>query len=203
MEIDDNDQVEEMFHCLSSNDKIIFKSEKQDTGPLNINDKYNIAKTLFARSPGLFLEHFYRYLTYETHAIHFESLGSDDFMVLHYLQKLKNLGNKVVLKNRRFKKLNQLLSEGKYFSHEQMKTRQPLLYERYIGTVISDKSQEEKLGRCYDSFSGFLMNNLLYREDRLRKNSELLKEQNTSSHGNEVECVFIDVFNNSSRLANR
>lgn len=54
----------------------------------------------------------------------------------------------VQIKNRRFEALKKLITEGSYFSEEEMRKRNPLLYEQLIGQFLTE---EEKHDREYDT----------------------------------------------------
>nr|XP_046271374.1 coiled-coil domain-containing protein 97 isoform X2 [Scatophagus argus] len=52
--------------------------------------------------------------------------------------------NKTRVRNQRYAALRALQKEGHYFSEEQMRMRQPLLYEQYIGQYLTDEEVLER-----------------------------------------------------------
>ncbi|XP_058509666.1 coiled-coil domain-containing protein 97 [Solea solea] len=72
----------------------------------------------------------------------------------HYSQVIqrRDAGSKdrKQVRNHRFAALRALQKEGQYFSEEQMRMREPLLYEQYIGQYLTD---EEVLERSQEAMS--------------------------------------------------
>jgi hypothetical protein len=52
---------------------------------------------------------------------------------LHRLAIEATVSKRSIIKNRRFKKLQELIEQGEYFSEEQIKKRDPLMYHMYVG----------------------------------------------------------------------
>ncbi|XP_045930253.1 coiled-coil domain-containing protein 97 [Micropterus dolomieu] len=52
--------------------------------------------------------------------------------------------NRTRVRNQRYAALRALQSEGQYFSEEQMRMREPLLYEQYIGQYLTDDEVLER-----------------------------------------------------------
>lgn len=45
------------------------------------------------------------------------------------------------IKNRRFDALKKMVTEGTYFSEEEMRKRNPLLYEQLVGQYLSEEEK--------------------------------------------------------------
>ncbi|XP_070779653.1 coiled-coil domain-containing protein 97 isoform X2 [Enoplosus armatus] len=52
--------------------------------------------------------------------------------------------NRIRVRNQRYAALRALQTEGQYFSEEQMRMREPLLYEQYIGQYLTDEEVLER-----------------------------------------------------------
>ncbi|KAF3846691.1 hypothetical protein F7725_003769 [Dissostichus mawsoni] len=77
---------------------------------------------------------------------------SSDPRVLHYGKVIERRAaaftNRTRVRNQRYAALRALQEGGEYFSDEQMRIREPLLYEQYIGQYLTD---EEVLARSQES----------------------------------------------------
>ncbi|TWW69569.1 coiled-coil domain-containing protein 97 [Takifugu flavidus] len=66
----------------------------------------------------------------------------------HYSQVIQRRAgdytDRTRVRNHRYAALRALQREGKYFSEEQMRSRQPLLYEQYIGQYLTDEEILER-----------------------------------------------------------
>ena len=100
---------------------------------------------LLCRDPGVFLERHGRLLTTEEIG-EFERLRDSNYEVDFYLAQLNQPAIPTgslssVAKNRRFAKMENLMSEGTYFSMDEMRQRQPYLYHLHVGQYT--KQQED------------------------------------------------------------
>ncbi|XP_036828183.1 coiled-coil domain-containing protein 97 isoform X2 [Oncorhynchus mykiss] len=59
--------------------------------------------------------------------------------------------NRTRVRNQRYAALRELQREGQYFSEDQMRSREPLLYEQYIGQYLTE---EELLHRSLEAMQG-------------------------------------------------
>ncbi|KAM9784582.1 coiled-coil domain-containing protein 97 [Syngnathus typhle] len=101
----------------------------------------------------VFLERYHRSLKPE-HLAAFSHVSTDP-RAQHYSEVIQKQAagraRKTQVRNQRYAALRALQKEGQYFSEEQMRTREPLLYEQYIGQYLTDdevieRSQEAMLG---------------------------------------------------------
>nr|CAD7576124.1 unnamed protein product [Timema californicum] len=109
---------------------------------LTFVQKRKIAEDLLSKNSGQFLARFGQFLEPQ-HLKCFDITNEDgmDYEVQYYLKQLQRFHNKskmrVVIKNRRYEALKKLVNEGTYFSDEEMKKRNPLLYDRLVGCYLS------------------------------------------------------------------
>ena len=50
-------------------------------------------------------------------------------------RRLNERTNQTKIRNRRYEAMKELLSKGDYFSDDEMKRRDPLLYDQMVGTI--------------------------------------------------------------------
>ncbi|KAM7386544.1 hypothetical protein PAMA_009245 [Pampus argenteus] len=104
----------------------------------------------FRSRPLVFLERYHACLKPE-HLSAFNHVSSDP-RAQHYSKVIqrRNAGcpNRTRVRNQRYAALRVLQKEGDYFSEEQMRIREPLLYEQYIGQYLTD---EEVLARSQEA----------------------------------------------------
>ncbi|XP_068605776.1 coiled-coil domain-containing protein 97 [Brachionichthys hirsutus] len=92
--------------------------------------------------------------------------------------------NRIRVRNQRYAALRALQKEGQYFSEEQMRTREPLLYEQYIGQYLTDeevleRSQEANAAGATDAGTGGLAGLLLntYQEHLIQNRLQAEQER--------------------------
>ncbi|XP_072919941.1 coiled-coil domain-containing protein 97 isoform X3 [Hemitrygon akajei] len=141
-----------MFHAISSS-KAVIKSQQKDEPDLRYDQKLSIVKELFYCKPVVFLERFHKIIR-EEHLVCFGHL-SDNYEVAFYCNEVRKSSKKksarTNVRNKRYAALQQLIKDGEYFSDEQMRTRDPLLYEQYIRQYMTD---EELLAQNSRNLSG-------------------------------------------------
>ncbi|KAM3183465.1 hypothetical protein ACTXT7_010307 [Hymenolepis weldensis] len=75
------------------------------------------------------------------------------------------------IKNRRLVALRRMAAEAEadptegFFSHEAMRERDPVLWERMVGRHLTNAQRRSLLGHQYESFSGMLLSQLLESEE--------------------------------------
>ncbi|XP_069005761.1 coiled-coil domain-containing protein 97 [Embiotoca jacksoni] len=96
--------------------------------------------------PLVFLERYHACLKPQ----HLSAFGhvSSDPRALHYSEVIQRrtaaCTNRTRVRNQRYAALRALQKEGQYFSEEQMRMREPLLYEQYIGQYLTDEEVLER-----------------------------------------------------------
>ncbi|XP_068193250.1 coiled-coil domain-containing protein 97 [Antennarius striatus] len=96
--------------------------------------------------PLVFLERYYAWLRPEDLSA-FAHVCSDP-RAQHYSKVIQRRAaastNRTRVRNQRYAALRALQKEGQYFSEEQMRLREPLLYEQYIGQYLTDEEVLER-----------------------------------------------------------
>ncbi|XP_067874992.1 coiled-coil domain-containing protein 97 [Heterodontus francisci] len=129
-----------MFHTIASS-KAQIKSQQKDEPDLVYDQKLDIIKDLFWCKPVVFLERFHKIIR-EEHLVCFNHLAGN-YEVTFYSNEIKKFSMKKAartnVRNKRYAALQQLIKDGEYFSDEQMRTRDPLLYEQYIRQYMTEE----------------------------------------------------------------
>ncbi|XP_018428270.1 PREDICTED: coiled-coil domain-containing protein 97 [Nanorana parkeri] len=103
--------------------------------------KMSILLDLYQSKPIIFLERFRKVLKDE-HLQCFSQL-SGDYTADFYFKEIRKASLKKVnhtrVRNKRYAALQQLISAGEYFSDEEMRLRDPLMYEHYVGQYQSEE----------------------------------------------------------------
>jgi hypothetical protein len=145
---------------------------------------------LLRRDPAIFLERHGTKLTDKE--LSFFECFTENYEVNWYLQTLyKNIHeptqyqverkNKII-KNRRYAYLQNLISEGEYFSEESMKIRSPSLYYHYIGKYRTEDKvvpYDEKESLVNRILRGYDMSNAREEIESIKQNEE--EETDSSS----------------------
>ncbi|XP_067624596.1 coiled-coil domain-containing protein 97 [Eurosta solidaginis] len=188
-----NRHFEEILDFLSINKHIIFKSQQIDDPELHRNEKVQIARDIYNKSPQLFLMRFGSYLD-ERHLTIFTQIAAPynehtdeiGLLIADYRNKLHT--RKRDVKNRRYAAMQKLIIEGEYFSEQEMMKRAPELYQELVGQYLSEA--EKKQRDTYDvkntTFSGILMHTM--EQQQLQDVLKLADKENIKSM--QQECDF-------------
>ena len=153
---------------------VIIKNQQRDEPDLTDNEKFYYLQEMLSRSPGKFLMK-YGGLLLEHHLVYFKKY--DNYEIKFRLRELqKNISDssrKIVRRNRRFECLKKLMDEGVYFCEKEMRQREPLLYEHYIGQYMTAEEHEALDRQCSDIL---LSARILHQAD-VKQREELLLEQ--------------------------
>lgn len=146
-----------------------FRHQQIGEPDLTLEEKVEIAQSIFDRSKVAFLSKYWKYLEVEDLVV-FQDLRhvyEVDFYIKQVM-KLKNKGvQKNRVKNRRYEAMKELISEGEYFSEEEMKFREPYLYEQFIGQYLTDDEIQAKVDKTDLTFSNILLKHI----DQLDENA--------------------------------
>ncbi|XP_020834087.1 coiled-coil domain-containing protein 97 isoform X1 [Phascolarctos cinereus] len=123
--------------------RIPVQSQQKDEPDFTEREKVAILGRLYRDKPLVFLERFRSSLR-EEHLACFQHLRGDyraDFYCAEVLRggAGRDRASRTRLRNRRYAALQELIRGGEYFSDEQMRARDPLLYEQYIGQYLSEE----------------------------------------------------------------
>ncbi|KAG8143538.1 hypothetical protein E2320_000751 [Naja naja] len=201
-----------MFHAVA-NSHLAVQSQQKDEPDFTAVQKLDILRNLYHTKPLIFLERF-RTVLREEDLPCFRHL-SGNYEADFYCAEVRkaNLGKTLHtrVKNKRYAALNNSsevpgpdfwegcslfkskpvdlwTKGGEYFSDEQMRGRDPLLYEQYIGQYLSDEELQE-LGHCKleasCSLSGILLDS--YQEKVIQQRLLIQQEQEEACQEEEEE----------------
>lgn len=155
-----------------------FKHQQRGEPELTLEDKIEIAQSIFDKSKANFLSRFWNYLELEDIEVFKNSM--DGYEVDFYVKQIMKSKNKVFqqnrVKNRRYEAMKELISEGEYFSEEEMKYREPYLYEQFVGQYLTQEEIQAKVDKSDLTFSNILL-----------KHIDQLDENVRFSHAQDVE----------------
>ncbi|XP_031819751.1 coiled-coil domain-containing protein 97 isoform X2 [Sarcophilus harrisii] len=141
-EVQEDPGVRAMLRAVAGS-RIPVRSQQKDEPDFTEREKVAILRRLYRDKPLVFLERFRSSLR-EEHLACFQHLRGDyraDFYCAEVLRGAAARGraSRTRLRNRRYAALQELIRGGEYFSDEQMRARDPLLYEQYIGQYLSEE----------------------------------------------------------------
>lgn len=117
------------------------------------------------------------------HLAYFDGIPQrNDFEVNFRVQKLRDVlerSSKSCLKkvrNRRYECLRQFMDQSTYFSEEEMRQRNPLLYDFYIGQYLTDEEKQ----RDMTMYTDMSLSSMILRKIEQDRTAELLKKQRIS-----------------------
>ncbi|XP_066545710.1 coiled-coil domain-containing protein 97 isoform X2 [Amia ocellicauda] len=129
------------------------KSQQLGEPDLTLAQRRAVLLQQYRTRPLVFLERYQAQLRPE-HLGSFAHLRSD-CRAQHYCREVEkrasNQAKRTRVRNHRYAALRALQQAGQYFSEDEMRAREPLLYEQYIGQYLSD---EELLQRSAEGPAG-------------------------------------------------
>ncbi|XP_053545076.1 coiled-coil domain-containing protein 97 isoform X2 [Bombina bombina] len=138
----------EMFMAISGS-SVPVRSQQKGDPEFSQEQKMSILLDLYESKPLVFLERFSKVLR-EEHLGCFSHL-SGDYTADYYCKEIRKASLKRVdrtrVRNKRYAALQQLITAGEYFSDEQMRERDPLMYEQYVGQYQSEEEIMSKNSR--------------------------------------------------------
>jgi hypothetical protein len=152
-----------------------FKHQQLGESDLTTAEKLQIAEDQLNKGDKTFLQRFWQYLYPED--LDYFSKSKNDYEVKFYLEEIKKNCNASfctnVVKNRRYEAMKKLESDGEYFSEEEMKFRDPYLYEQLIGQFITEEEAQQMIDKSDLRFSTILLKHM----DQLDENEQYRKEK--------------------------
>ncbi|XP_075941355.1 coiled-coil domain-containing protein 97 [Anarhichas minor] len=122
------------------------KSQQKGDAELTLKERREELLHQYRSRPLVFLERYHVCLKPQNLSAFAHVLS--DPRVLHYSDVIERraaaLTNRTRVRNQRYAALRALQREGEYFSEEQMRIREPLLYEQYIGQYLTDEEVLER-----------------------------------------------------------
>lgn len=170
-------------------------SQQRGEPDLTQEQKFEALQSLLYEKPGAFLMRFGTVLD-DKDLVWFDHLSSTNFEVDFRVKELrKNLAmssksRENLVKNRRFEYLKELMDSSSYFSEEEMRNRNPLLYEHYIGQYLSE---EERQLLDNDISADMTLSGMILKKMELDRRSELLSRQQELEGGQIVESDSSDL----------
>ncbi|KAM4642211.1 coiled-coil domain-containing protein 97 [Discoglossus pictus] len=184
-----NGPLLEMFTVISSS-CVPIRSQQKGDPEFSQEQKMSMLLELYESKPLVFLERFRKVLR-EEHLGCFNHL-SGVYTADYYCKEIRKASLKRVdrtrVRNKRFAALQQLITAGEYFSDEQMRERDPLMYEQYVGQYQSEEeimSQNSKDLSEAKSLSDVLLNSC--QEQNLQRRLEAQREMEDNCMEEEEE----------------
>lgn len=197
----------EMFQRLINCRDIIIKSQQQHETDLTEVEKLNYLQNIYDTNKEMFLMRYGRYLDLPD-LKNFEDAekSSDLFYYSHKLKKsLDPKKSALKVKNRRYNYLKKILRDSDYFSDEEMKFRNPLLYQQYIEQY---KTEEEILAEKEKQLSQQTLSQFLFgtmdkklHEFRCNLEKEVTREQEEEEEEEEEHNKVRGLNENSTNTA--
>uniref|UniRef100_A0A8D2L954 Coiled-coil domain containing 97 n=1 Tax=Varanus komodoensis TaxID=61221 RepID=A0A8D2L954_VARKO len=178
-----------MFRAVADS-RLAVRSQQKDEPDFTPAQKLAILQDLYRSKPLVFLERF-RTVLREEHLPCFQHL-SGNYEADFYCAEVRRAGlgktRHTRVRNKRYAALQQLIRDGEYFSDEQMRCRDPLLYEQYIGQYLSDE-ELQALGSLKEGASCSLSAVLLdsYQEQVIQRRLQVQQEQEEACEEEEEE----------------
>ncbi|XP_008304120.1 coiled-coil domain-containing protein 97 isoform X1 [Stegastes partitus] len=143
--------VNAMIEAVAMSGSLV-KSQQMGEAELTVNERKEELLYQYRSRPLVFLERYHACLKPQ-HLSAFAHVSSDP-RTQHYSKVIQRRAtghtNRTRVRNKRYAALRALQKEGQYFSEEEMRMREPLLYEQYIGQYLTD---EEVLERSQEAMS--------------------------------------------------
>ncbi|XP_042361615.1 coiled-coil domain-containing protein 97 isoform X2 [Plectropomus leopardus] len=141
--------VNGMIDVIAKSGSLV-KSQQKGEAELTLEERREELLHQYRSRPLVFLERYHPCL--KPHNLPAFDHVSSDPRAVHYSKVIQRRAagctNRTRVRNQRYAALRALQREGEYFSEEQMRMREPLLYEQYIGQYLTD---EEVLERSHEA----------------------------------------------------
>ncbi|KAM8952271.1 coiled-coil domain-containing protein 97 [Pelodytes ibericus] len=181
----------EMFTVISSG-PVPIRSQQKGDPEFSQEQKMAMLLEMYDSKPLVFLERFGKVLR-EEHLECFKHL-SGDYTAEFYFKEIHKASLKKVdhtrIRNKRYAALQKLITAGEYFSDEQMRERDPLMYEHYVGQYRSEEdimSQNSKDLAEATSLSDVLLNSCQEQDLQRRLEAQRELEDNCMEEEDEEE----------------
>ncbi|XP_040917681.1 coiled-coil domain-containing protein 97 [Toxotes jaculatrix] len=137
--------VNAMVEAIALSGSLV-KSQQIGEAELTLEQRREELLHQYRSRPLVFLERYHTCLKPQ-HLSVFAHVSSDP-RAQHYSKVIQRRAsgctNRTRVRNQRYAALRALQKEGQYFSEEQMRIREPLLYEQYIGQYLTDEEVLER-----------------------------------------------------------
>ncbi|KRY34233.1 Glutaminyl-peptide cyclotransferase, partial [Trichinella spiralis] len=171
------ERLDNLFKRIANIPEAFFRDQQRGEADFTFEQRLNIVRSTYEQMPVKFLSKYSCYI--EKGELDLFEPYSDQTMEYH-IERIKNSGTKEAafrIKNRRFSKLKQLISEGTYFSDREMRQRDPWLYYHMIGRFLTEN---ESKALFYSQNSQYKFSDLLLDfHDNKKVNDERVKRENS------------------------
>lgn len=157
-----NHSMQNMIEFIARQN-VYFKSQQLGEPDFTFVEKKTIVQQLFDSNKSLFLQRYGQYLDLN-HLKCFDSIDHDDDVVIQVRDLKSRLDlNAKMIRNRRYRAMEDMLENGDYFSNSEMQSRNPYLFDLMVGQHLTDLEQKQLQADNYKSnydqinFSSFLM----------------------------------------------
>ena len=141
-----------------------FKHQLRGEPDLTILEKLEIATEILDKNPVTFLERFGKVML-EQDLSYFDDKSNKrgQYDVTFHLREIrKHLGdakNKQIVRNRRYEAMKKLMLDTDYFGDEEMKARNPYLYDQLVGQYLSEEEIKQQ-AQSNETLSQMFMHHL-------------------------------------------
>ncbi|KAI7803418.1 coiled-coil domain-containing protein 97 [Triplophysa rosa] len=185
--------VNAMIEAISDSGSPV-KSQQLGEPDLTLEERKKVLMDQYRSKPLVFLERYQAHLKPE-HTEAFSHL-SGDCRVQYYCKEIQKRTSSTTvrtrIRNHRYAALRALQKEGQYFSEEQMRVRDPLLYEQYIGQYLSEEEiferSEESMRNGPKGLADLLINSYQEKLIQNRLEEEQEREQCAEEESDEEDC---------------
>ncbi|XP_053208183.1 coiled-coil domain-containing protein 97-like [Panonychus citri] len=192
--MDESDLVNDLFKTILENPSAFIVDQQKDAPELLYNQRLEILSQLYEEKKLSFLIRYNQFLSKSQLEFIRDSLShlDKDDEILYYLEKLIPSKNVNLIKQRRYSALQSLIEEGKYFNDNNMRERNPHLYEQMIGRYLSSKElssiedqdrEESEIQRPLSTFLLRQMDKNRQEESRLEQRTEDGDDQSNDDDG--------------------
>ncbi|XP_072286746.1 coiled-coil domain-containing protein 97 [Pyxicephalus adspersus] len=168
----------DMFSAIIES-RVPIRSQQIGEPEFSHEQKMSMLLDLYKSKPLIFLERFRKVLKEEN--LQCFSQLSGDYTADFYFKEIRKASLKKVnhtrVRNKRYAALQQLISAGEYFSDEEMRQRDPLMYEHYVGQYQSEEEimSQNRRDLCQaSSLSDVLLNSC--QEQIIQRKLEVQRE---------------------------
>uniref|UniRef100_A0A3Q0SDR4 Coiled-coil domain containing 97 n=1 Tax=Amphilophus citrinellus TaxID=61819 RepID=A0A3Q0SDR4_AMPCI len=169
------------------------KSQQIGEAELTVQERREELLHQYRSRPLVFLERYHACLKPQ-HLSAFADVSSDP-RAQHYSKVIQRRAagctDRTRVRNQRYAALRALQKEGQYFSEEQMRMREPLLYEQYIGQYLTDEEPGQGTGGLahllLNTYQERLIQNRL-QEEQEKEDGALEEEEDEDDYVQQKEC---------------
>ncbi len=135
-----------------------FKHQQRGDPDLTFKEKYEIISEILLSKPTVFLNNYSKYLIVDD--IPYFSSMRKDYIIDFYMKEIEKQcdvhKSKTMVRNRRYGAMKKLMDGGSYFSDDEMKCRDPLLFEQMVGQFLTEEEHQAKIDHSDLRFSTIL-----------------------------------------------